>query len=136
MKYLLFLLLFSLQNLCLSQKTLTPESLWTLGRESLEDLSSDGRSAVYTVSRYSTADNTGNSQIYFIDLRSNLSTVLTQETGHCQNVRFRPNSKRIGFILGGLMYEMDYDGQNRTAMSSTEMNGFAYSPKGDKILFI
>ncbi|MEO7174176.1 MAG: S9 family peptidase, partial [Saprospiraceae bacterium] len=79
---------------------------------------------------------TGNSQIYFIDLRSNLSTVLTQETGHCQNVRFRPNSKRIGFILGGLMYEMDYDGQNRTAMSSTEMNGFAYSPKGDKILFI
>ena len=138
MKYFFNLIIFLVvQNTLLAQNSMmTPETLWKLGRVNLEDVSPDGKTTIYTVTRYDLAKNKGQSDIYKIDTDGNAMMQLTTTEEGEDNVQVRPDGQKIGFLRDGFLHEMNLDGTNATKISEVEMNGFAYSPDSKKIMYI
>ncbi|MEO6189324.1 MAG: S9 family peptidase [Saprospiraceae bacterium] len=137
--------IFHLMLLCISfsfqiaaqQSDLTIETLWKLGRVNLEDVSPNGKWIVYSVVNYNIAENKGNSNLYLISSDgSNSGKKLTNYEGYEGNARFRPDGNKINFLYNGLLYEMNTDGSDQNKISDIEMNGFTWSPAGDKIVFL
>ncbi|NOT38527.1 MAG: S9 family peptidase [Saprospiraceae bacterium] len=119
------------------KKLLDIETLWKLGRVTLEDISPDGKLAVYSVVNYNISENKGNSNLYLISTDGNSpSKKITNYEGFEGNARFRPDGKKINFLYNGLLYEMNSDGTDHVKLSDIEMNGFIWSPAGDKIIFL
>lgn len=116
----------------------TPEALWSLGRVSLQDVSPDGRQVLYTVTYYDMPSNKGNTDIYMVSEGSGSPQVsqLTDMPGSEGNARFRPDGRRIGYLAGGLLWEMNPDGTEKVQVGKEPVGGFCYSPKGDHIAFI
>ena len=63
--------------MCIRDRLLTAEKLWQLGRVSLEDVSPDGKSTVYSVTNYSVATNKGNTDLYIVDNQTKISKKIT-----------------------------------------------------------
>jgi dipeptidyl aminopeptidase/acylaminoacyl peptidase len=116
----------------------TPEALWSLGRVSLQDVSPDGRQVLYAITYYDIPSNKGNTDIYMVSEEGGSAQVrqLTDMPGSEGNARFRPDGRRIGYLAGGLMWEMNPDGTGKVQVGKEPVGGFCYSPKGDYIAFI
>lgn len=115
---------------------LTPEKLWQLGRVSLDAVSPDGQTAVYGVTYYNIEANKGNRDLYIVPVAGGTSKKITAFDGGENSAQFTPDGKRIGFLRGSLLWEMNADGSDQHKVSDEEMNGFQYSPDGKSILFI
>ncbi|HFA50368.1 MAG TPA: S9 family peptidase [Bacteroidetes bacterium] len=136
-KHFFYLLTFLLSISLFSQKNLTPEALWQLGRVGLNDLSPDGKTAVYSVRHYDLEANSGSSDLFAVATDGSGSPrQLTNLPGSEGDAQFRPDGKKIGFLHKGQLWEMNLDGSNATQVSNLKMNGYHYSPDGKKILFI
>lgn len=121
-----------------AQQRYTPELLWSLGRVSLYDVSPDGRQVLYAVTRYDIAENKAYRDLYLIPSDGSAAgqmLQLTNTTGNEAEARFRPDGRKIGYLLGGKLWEMNPDGSDARQVSDIAMNGFRYSPDGRKILF-
>ena len=133
----LFVILAASFTALAQQKTFTPEALWQLGRVSLQDVSPDGNQALYTVTYYDLASNRGNTDIYSVATTGSAPPrKLTAFPGSESNARFRPDGKRIGFLLNGVLWEMNPDGSDQMQVGTEPVGGFCYSPAGDHIAFI
>lgn len=119
-----------------AQERLTPEKLWELGRVSLDDISPDGQSLLYGVTYYKLAENKGNRDLYIIPVAGGNARKITAFEGSEVNGKFRPDGKKIGFLYKGQLWEMNPDGTDKHKVSEKNMNGFAYSPSGNHLLFI
>lgn len=75
MKNLFFAALI-LSHTAFAQITMTPDLLWKLGRVSLEDLSPDGRTALYGVTFFDIDDNKGTKLIYEIPTTGGTASLL------------------------------------------------------------
>lgn len=142
MKKLLILFSFLLAGSGLfAQKILTPEDLWKLGMVSDPQPSPDGKSILFSVKYTNLDENKGNADLYTIELDGQNLKKLTQTPGSENNARWRPDGKKIGYLLvdnGSMqLFEMNPDGTGSAKISTEEggMDGFEYAPTGDKILF-
>lgn len=81
---------------------MTPELLWKLDRVSDPQVSSDGKSLLYTVRKYDLRANSGRSQVHLLNLSTGADMQLTEE-GSNWSARFAPGSagskaKSISFV--------------------------------------
>ena len=122
-------------------KIMTPEVLWNLQRLSDVQLSPDGKTLLFGISRYSVENNNGNRELYTMPVEGGEMTRLTQTKGGEYNALWHPDGKKIGFLRSGeggmQLWEMDVDGKNQKQITqiSDDVTGFEYSPDGNKILF-
>lgn len=130
------LICFSFFLIAQKQDRLTPEKLWELGRVSLDDVSPDGKNLLYGVTYYDLAENKGNRDLYVMPVSGGKARKITAFEGSEVNGQFRPDGNKIGFLHKGKLWEMNPDGSDKHQLSDRNMNGFAYSPAGDHILFI
>lgn len=114
---------------------LTPEKLWQLGRVSLDDVSPDGKTAVYGVSWFDVAANNGQRDLYLAPVQGGATRKITAFEGSKSNARYRPDGRKIAFLRGGLLWEMNPDGSDQKQVSGERMTGFEWSPTGKHILF-
>jgi dipeptidyl aminopeptidase/acylaminoacyl peptidase len=137
MRRTLFLGLLCLLPLLLSAQTdrLRPETLWDLGRVSLDDVSPDGQTALYGVTWYDLAANKGNRDLYIVPVRGGAAKKITAFEGSEYNATYRPDGRKIGFLRAGQLWEMNPDGSDQRQVSKESMNGFRWSPDGKYILF-
>ncbi|MFK7808638.1 MAG: prolyl oligopeptidase family serine peptidase [Saprospiraceae bacterium] len=119
-----------------SKQLLTPEVLWQFGRVSLQDISPDGKFIIYGVRYYSKEENSGSTDLFLLSTTNGRPIQLTKSEESEYNARFTSDGQRIGFLKKGNLYEMDLKGENQKLVSEKEMNGFAYAPSGDGLLFI
>ncbi|MDQ3142665.1 MAG: S9 family peptidase [Bacteroidota bacterium] len=132
---IIFLLAFYFNSF--GQNLLTAEKLWELGRVSLEDVSPDGTKIIYGVTYYTIQTNKGNTDLFIMATDGSMGArKLTNYEGHEYNARFRPDGNKIAFLKDAELYEMNTDGSDQSKLSTQEMNGFIWSPKGDKIVFL
>ncbi|MBR9921619.1 MAG: S9 family peptidase [Bacteroidetes bacterium] len=120
-------------------EVLTPELLWSLGRVSLMDVSPDEQTIVYGVTYYDIEENSGSTDLYSVKVdgsNGKKPVQLTNTPKSEYNAQFRPDGKKIGFLRGGHLWEMDINGTQVNKVSEELMIGFKYSPDGSKILFI
>ena len=118
---------------------LTPEKLWELGRVSLFDVSPDGKTVVYGVSRYDVPENKGNRDLYAISSDGSdngNAKQITNLEGNENDARFRPDGRKIGYLYKGKLWEINPDGTNARQVSDFDLGGYLYSPDGKKILYI
>jgi len=126
-------------TLTAQENRLTPELLWELGRVSLMDVSPDEKTVLYGVTYYDIAKNKGSRDLYTVqkDGSSKGSAVRLTTTPESEgNAQYRPDGKKIGYLKGGYIWEMNPDGSDQRQVSMFQVNGFKYSPTGKHILYI
>ncbi len=118
----------------------TPELLWKLGRVSDVQLSENNKTLIYGVSWYNLKENTGNRDLYTIDIDGNNLKKVTDFKGSESNGIFHKNF--IYFLSGkngkSQIWRASADGSNPVQISNTnhDISGFSISPDGKKIIFI
>ena len=133
--FLLIFILLSASALAQNDR-LTPEKLGKLGRVSLDDVSPDGKTALYGVTYYDLGENKGNRDLYIIPTAGGTAKKITAFEGSEHSAQYRPDGEKIGFLRGGNLWEMNPDGTDQRRVSDVAMNGFAYSPTGSHVLYI
>ena len=120
---------------------LTPEILWKFRRVGDMQLSPDGSTVIYNVSRYDAATNKSITDILSVPSVKGEPITLTGGDGKYLNPRWSPDGSRIGFLFNGSgsfqVWEMGAKGENPVKLSDVEgdINSFEYSPDGQHILF-
>ncbi|MFK8103249.1 MAG: prolyl oligopeptidase family serine peptidase [Saprospiraceae bacterium] len=137
-KQLVLLLVFAFCTSVGAQNDrLTPEKLWELGRVSLQDVSPDGKLTLYSVRYYDLGENKGTSDLYLLPTDGGVAKRLTRSPETEYNALFRPDGFRISYLQDGQIWEVDLKGSNQKKLSAlTDINGYAWSPMGDAVLFI
>lgn len=131
----------SLANQPIHETKVTPELLWKFGRLGEFDLSPDGKQVVYSVTRYSIAENKGFSDLFVIPFEGGEAKHLTTFEGNEFNPRWRPDGEKIGFIAmesgSPQMWEINPDGTKAKQISTITdgINSFEYSPDGKRIYY-
>ena len=112
---------------------LTPETLWKMGRVSLQCLTPDATKALYSVTRYNIDENKGTSTLYAVNVDG--SSVVEIATG-ATAVGFTSEG-RLLYIKGGKFYTIGIDGKDsrEAGTLSQEVTGARLSPQGDRIVF-
>jgi len=125
----------------ISNGKLTPEVLWKFGRLGGAQVSPDGQTVVFSITRYSMEANKGVSNIYSIPVEGGEPIELTTNNTNDFSAIWRPDGKKIGFLStrsgDTQFWEMDANGANVTQITTIEggINSFSYAPTGDRILY-
>lgn len=121
---------------------LTPEILWKFGRLGEFVLSPDNKTVLYTVTWYDVEANKSISDIYSIDVNGGEAVKLTNSDDFYYNVRWTKDGRTIAFIGSHngstQIFEMNSDKTGKLRISDIKggLNGFEFSPSGDKLFFI
>ena len=120
---------------------LTPEILWKYGRVADAQLSSDGASVIYNVTRYDVKTNKSITDILKVSSEGGEAVKITASDGKYLNPRWNPEGTKIGFLSSQSgsfqLWEINPDGTGAVRKSDFpfDLNSFEYSPDGGKILF-
>ena len=122
-------------------QVLTPEKLWQLGRLGEMQVSPDGKTVAYTVTKYNLAENKGNADIYIVPVAGGSAKKLTDTPGSENTLNWRPDGK-LTFISGesgtDQLYVMGADGSGKAKLSEFPdqgLNNLKYAPKANFILY-
>lgn len=119
----------------------TPELLWKFGRIGEFDLSPDGKMVVFSVTRYSIAENKGYTDLFVVSTSGGEAKRITTMNGSESNPRWRPDGKKIGFIAtesgSSQLWEVNPDGSQPKQITDIPdgINSFEYSPDGNHIMY-
>jgi dipeptidyl aminopeptidase/acylaminoacyl peptidase len=125
----------------ISGARLTPEMLWKFGRLGEIQPSPDGKTIIYTVTRYDYHTNKHHTWIFSVPAAGGNSVNLTGESPSCANPRWI-NNKSIAYLCesdGSMqIWKMDADGRNKTAVSNIAggINGFEFTNSGDRLFYL
>ncbi|GAB3852339.1 S9 family peptidase [Hymenobacter terrigena] len=120
---------------------LTPEKLWQLGRLGEMQVSPDGKTVAYTVTKYNLAENKGNADIWTVPVAGGQPKKITDTPGSENTLNWRPDGK-LTFISGesgtDQLYVMSADGTGKAKLSEFPDQGLSnlkYAPKANFILY-
>jgi dipeptidyl aminopeptidase/acylaminoacyl peptidase len=122
-------------------KKFSPEDIWKLAMVSDPQPSPDGRNILFGVKRTDLAENKGNNDLYIMTSDGEGIIQFTNTAASEFNARWRPDGKKIGFLLadGGApqFYEINPDGTGLEKISNEAggIEGFEYAPTGEHIVF-
>jgi len=123
-------------------KRMTPEALWAMGRIGGLDISPDGKKIVYTVAYYSVPQNKSNREVFVMNANGTENKQITSTPFSENEAVWIKNGTKIAFLSneGGSsqLWEMNPDGTERKQLSryDGDVEGFTFSPDGNKVLFI
>ena len=132
----------AMENVSAQEKIYTPELLWKLGRVSEAVVSPDGKQILFGITYYDLEKNSGNRDLYVMSVTGGAYKQITNTEISESNAVWRPDGKKIGYLapVNGEMqvWEMNPDGSDNKQISFIKdgVDGFIYSPKQDRILFI
>ncbi len=121
---------------------LTPEALWAMGRIGSVAVSPDETQVAYTVTYYSVAENKSNSELYVMNADGSNNTQVTHNNRYEGEPAWIKGGSKIAFLCtengSSQVWEMNADGTDRRQLTSYDgdIEGFAFSPDGKKLLFI
>ena len=128
-------------ELNISNKRMTPEALWAMGRIGGMAVSPDGTKVAYTVSYYSVPQNKSNSEVFVMNADGSDNQQITHTPKGESNVVWTKDGK-LRFLSSesgsSQIWEMDADGSNRKQLTNYDgdIEGFAFSPDESKVLFV
>ena len=135
-------LLIRRSDIRIENKRLTPEALWAMGRIGGVAVSPDASKVAYTVSYYSVPQNKSNTEIFLMNADGSGNTQLTQDAWQENQPVWIKEGKKLAYLSNesgsSQVWEMDPDGTDRRQLTDYEggIEGFAFSPDGEKLLFI
>ena len=121
---------------------LTPEALWAMGRISGVAPSPDAAKIAYTVSYYSVPQNKSNTDIFVMNSDGLGNAKLTTTPYIESQPAWIKNGQKLAYLSNesgtSQVWEMNPDGTDRHPLTNYAdgIEGFAFSPDGQKLLFI
>ena len=121
---------------------LTPEILQELGSVGGLEASPDGQRLLYGVTYSSVKENRSNRELFLLTRSAEGGTwsepVAITHTAKSESQAVWKDDETILFLMGGQVWAMDADGQNRRQLSATDrdIEGFKLSPDGRTILLV
>ena len=121
---------------------LTPEALWAMGRISGVAPSPDAAKIAYTVSYYSVPQNKSNTDVFVMNSDGLSNTKLTTTPYIESQPAWIKNGQKLAYLSNesgtSQVWEMNPDGTDRHPLTNYAdgIEGFAFSPDGQKLLFI
>ncbi len=125
----------------IENSVLTPEILWKFGRLSDHQLSPDGETLIFNVTRFDYKTNESVSDIYSLPVSGGEAVKITDSGSSCYNPRWKPDGSAVGYITSSdgepQLWEITPDGETARQISKIEggITGFEYSPDGKMILY-
>lgn len=122
-------------------RPMTFEDMYALGRVADPQISPDGKTVLYVVTRFSIEQNNSNSDIWAVPFEGGEAKRLTDAAKADMHPRWSPDGSSIAFIStrenGGQIWLMNPDGSNQRRLTtiSTGVDGFTWSPTGTHLLF-
>ena len=120
---------------------MTAEILFKMGRIGEVQVSPNGKTVVYTVTRYDIPTNKSCTHIWSVPSGGGEPTRLTSGNVHTFHPQWYPDGSRIGFLSdesGSVqIWEMSLDGSGKRRITDIDggVNSFAYAPTGDRIWY-
>ncbi len=120
---------------------LTPELLWKFGRVSELQLSPDGTTVLYTVTRYDVKTDNKHTWIFSVPSQGGQPINLTEGLPSCSNPRWI-NSTTIAYLCKDKekvqIWTMQADGSDKVVASSAQedINGFEFAPGGKRLFYL
>lgn len=120
---------------------LTPELLWKFGRVAEAQLSPDGKTVIYNVSRYDAKTNKRHTWIFIVSSNGGEPKNLTVDFPSCNNPRWISN-ENIAFLCtkdeNSQIWTMKADGSDKTQASSlkSDINGFEIAANGTRLFYM
>ena len=121
---------------------MTPEALWAMGRIGSVSVSPDEKQIAYTVSYYSVQENKSNTELFVMNADGSNSVQLTHDNAFQGEPAWIKGGSKLAYLSseGGSaqVWEMNPDGTGKQQLTNYEdgIDGFAFSPDGQKLLFI
>lgn len=128
-------------ELNISNKRMTPEALWAMGRIGGMAVSPDGTKVAYTVSYYSVPQNKSNTEVFVMNADGSDNQQITHTPKGESNVVWTKDRK-LRFLSSesgsSQIWEMNADGSGRKQLTNYDgdIEGFAFSPDESKVLFV
>ena len=128
-------------ELNISNKRMTPEALWAMGRIGGMAVSPDGTKVAYTVSYYIVPQNKSNTEVFVMNADGSDNQQITHTPKGESNVVWTKDGK-LRFLSSesgsSQIWEMNADGSGRKQLTNYDgdIEGFAFSPDESKVLFV
>jgi dipeptidyl aminopeptidase/acylaminoacyl peptidase len=146
MRYFLFFGFLFLTFWNLSQNVLTPELLWQLKRVSGGTVSPDGNFLLYSQRSFNMSENSGNTDLFVIDLKTGKNQQITHTTFSEMEAQWGKNnmiwfmsSEPVTGLKSMQIWKIKADGSEKTRCSDfkdIQLEGFKLSPNEDFIVTI
>ena len=126
----------------LENRRLTPEALWAMGRIGSVAPSPDAGRVAYTVSYYSVAQNKSNTELFMMNADGSDNTQLTRTAWNEGQPAWIKGGTKLAYLSSesgsSQVWEMNVDGTARHRLTDYDgdIEGFAFSPDGRRLLFI
>ena len=126
----------------LENRRLTPEALWAMGRIGSVAPSPDTGRVAYTVSYYSVAQNKSNTELFIMNSDGSDNTQLTRTAWNEGQPAWIKGGTKLAYLSSesgsSQVWEMNVDGTARHRLTDYDgdIEGFAFSPDGRRLLFI
>ena len=126
----------------IAEARFTPDVMWKMGRLGGAALSPDGKTALYTVTYYSVAENRSLTQIYTRDMASGEQKALTDNTSSNSDAQWSADGSLIYFTSArsgsAQVWQMKADGSAQKQLTNVEggIEGYGIAPTGDKLFYV
>ncbi len=129
-------------QLTVENHRMTPEVLWAFGRMGGVAVSPDESRILYTVAYYSIPENRSNRELFVMNADSSDNKQITRTPYSINEPAWIKGGSKIGYLSseGGSsqLWEVNPDGTGKRQLTNYhgDIEGFAFSPDGTKLLFI
>ena len=126
----------------IAEARFTPDVMWKMGRLGGATLSPDGKTALYTITRYSVSENRSLTQIYTRDMATGEEKALTDNTSSNSDAQWSADGKLIYFTSArsgsSQVWQMNPDGSAQKQLTNIEgdVEGYGIAPSGDKLFYV
>ncbi len=120
---------------------LTAEIMWKFGRIADPQVSPDGKTILFSITRYDAKTNKSTTHVWALPAEGGDPVQVTTADGHQMHARWVPGTGRIGYLSdeSGEMqlWECNADGTDPVRITEVEggINAFEYAPTGDRIWY-
>ena len=128
-------------QLNITNKRMTPEALWAMGRIGGMVVSKDGSQVAYTVSYYSVPQNKSNTEVFVMNADGSNNQQITHTPKGESNLMWT-NDGKLRFLSSesgsSQIWEMNADGSGRKQLTNYDgdIEGFSFSPDEQQVLFV
>ena len=136
--FLLAFLFFAIQISAQEKRALTVDDMWAMRRVGSFDVSPDGKTIAFSVTKYSMEENSGDTDVYLINADGTNLRPFKNSPKSESSPKFLPDGKHISYSFGGQIWMCDLNGENEKQLTDFYggASGIVWANDGDKFLFV